>query len=151
MEWKLKSFEGLSKDELYRIIKLRIDVFVVEQNCPYHELDHLDELAHHLFLEEKGEILAYCRLFPGGAVYEEASIGRVIVRKEDRGKRYAQTLLEKALGFLESEWREKAVKISAQDHLRSFYSSFGFKEVSEVYLEDGIPHVDMLKNVQQKK
>ncbi|MFN2745495.1 MULTISPECIES: GNAT family N-acetyltransferase [Bacillus] len=151
MEWKLKSFEGLSKDELYRIIKLRIDVFVVEQNCPYHELDHLDELAHHLFLEEKGEILAYCRLFPGGAVYEEASIGRVIVRKEDRGKGYAQTLLEKALGFLESEWREKAVKISAQDHLRSFYSSFGFTEVSEVYLEDGIPHVDMLKNVQQKK
>lgn len=103
MEWKLKSYEELSKEELYRIIKLRIDVFIVEQNCPYHELDHLDERAHHLFLSQEGEIAAYCRLFPSGTAYPEASIGRVIVRKEDRGKGYAQTLLDQALRFLEDE------------------------------------------------
>lgn len=145
MEWKLKSYEELSKEELYRIIKLRIDVFIVEQNCPYQELDDMDEKAHHLFLDQEGEISAYCRLFSSGVVGKEASIGRVIVRKQDRGKGWAKTLLEKALGFLESEWGETAVKISAQDYPRSFYGLFGFKEVSEVYLEDGIPHVDMVK------
>lgn len=107
MEWKLKSYEELSKEELYRIIKLRIDVFIVEQNCPYHELDHLDERAHHLFLSQEGEIAAYCRLFPSGTAYPEASIGRVIVRKEDRGKGYAQTLLDQALRFWKTSGGEK--------------------------------------------
>ncbi|MCI4126772.1 GNAT family N-acetyltransferase [Bacillus haynesii] len=148
MEWKLKSYEELSKEELYRIIKLRIDVFIVEQNCPYHELDHLDEQAHHLFLSKEGEIAAYCRLFPSGTAYPAASIGRVIVRKEDRGKGYAQTLLDKALRFLEGEWGETKVKISAQNHLRSFYGSFGFNAISDVYMEDGIPHVEMIRTAE---
>lgn len=82
MEWKLKSYEELSKEELYRIIKLRIDVFIVEQNCPYHELDHLDERAHHLFLSQEGEIGAYCRLFP-----RRHSIPRGINRPGDRPQR----------------------------------------------------------------
>ena len=128
MEWKLKSYEELSKEELYRIIKLRIDVFIVEQNCPYHELDHLDERAHHLFLSQEGEIAAYCRLFPSGTAYPEASIGRVIVRKEDRGKGYAQALLDKAIRFLEGEWEETKVKISAQNHLRFFTAPSDLKQ-----------------------
>ncbi|KKB74672.1 MULTISPECIES: GNAT family N-acetyltransferase [Bacillus] len=146
MDWKLKSFEELSKEELYQIVKLRIDVFIVEQDCPYHELDDMDQKAHHLYLAEGSAILAYCRLFRSGEVYDEASIGRVIVRSRDRGKGHAKALLDKALSFLENEWKEKAVKIKGQDYLRSFYGSFGFKEVSEVYLEDGIPHVDMVKS-----
>lgn len=148
MEWKLKSYEELSKEELYRIIKLRIDVFIVEQNCPYHELDHLDERAHHLFLSQEGEIAAYCRLFPSGTAYPEASIGRVIVRKEDRERDMRRRFLIKRSAFLEGERGETKVKISAQNHLRSFYGSFGFKAISDVYMEDGIPHVDMIRTAE---
>lgn len=146
MHWKLKSFQELSVSELYRIMQARFDVFVVEQECPYHEADNHDLKAYHLFLEEDDEISAYCRLIPREVVYAEASIGRVLVKKDKRGKGHASRLLSKAIQVLDEDWKEPAIKIQAQAYLREFYQSFGFKEISEVYLEDNIPHVDMIRN-----
>jgi ElaA protein len=147
MTWKLRAFHELSTTELYQIMKARIDVFVVEQECPYHEADNRDLKAYHLFFLDEGEIEAYCRLFPKGVVYEEASIGRVLVRKDKRGKGIASQLLAKALDVLDETWKEPAVKIQAQAYLREFYGAFGFKAISEVYLEDNIPHIDMLRTI----
>ncbi|MGG3574896.1 GNAT family N-acetyltransferase [Bacillus gobiensis] len=145
MSWKLKAFYELTATELYRIMKARIDVFVVEQECPYHDADNRDFESYHLFLEEENEIAAYCRLIPNGVVYDEATIGRVLVKKDKRGKGYASRLFAKAVQVLEEEWKEPAIKIQAQVYLREFYGSFGFEEVTEVYLEDNIPHIDMIR------
>lgn len=146
MSWQLKTFEQLTKDELYTIIKERINIFVVEQNCPYPELDDLDQGSFHLFSEQKGEIRAYCRILPKGLKYTEVSIGRVIVKESYRRMGLASELMRNAINYVEKELNEIQIKIQAQDHLREFYGTFGFKPISETYLEDGIPHVDMLKS-----
>lgn len=143
MKWQLKTFDELTKIQLYNIIKERINIFVVEQNCPYYELDDLDIDSYHLFDEEDGEIIAYCRVVPKDLRYKETSIGRVIVKQAYRGKGIASQLLSKAIEFINEELAEKEIKIQAQAHLQQFYGSFGFQPISEVYLEDGIPHVDM--------
>lgn len=144
MTWQLKTYAELTKDQLYSIIKERINIFIVEQNCPYPELDDLDQGSYHLFFEEDGEIRAYCRILPKVLKYEEVSIGRVIVKEAYRRTGIATILMRSAIDFVETELNETEIKIQAQDHLRSFYSSFGFKAISETYLEDGIPHVDMI-------
>ncbi|WP_053217446.1 GNAT family N-acetyltransferase [Virgibacillus senegalensis] len=144
MDWISKSFEELDTEELYTIIRTRIDVFVVEQHCPYPELDGHDYQAVHLFCKDGESIVAYARLLPKGTVYEYASIGRVLVHKSYRGSGYAKQLLQKAISHITEEWQETTIKIQGQEYLRHFYASFGFKEISEVYLDDGIPHVDML-------
>ncbi|WP_078592454.1 GNAT family N-acetyltransferase [Evansella clarkii] len=144
MDWKLKKFEDFTADELYRILKQRVDVFVVEQDCPYPELDDHDRNAYHLFKTVNDEIAAYSRLLPQGTVYEEASIGRVLVNKEFRKQGLGRELLERSMDFLQEELGENKIKLQAQEYLRDLYASFGFKPVSEVYLEDGIPHVDMI-------
>lgn len=144
MTWQLKTYAELTKDQLYSIIKERINIFIVEQNCPYPELDDLDQGSYHLFFEEEGEIRAYCRISPKGLKYEEVSIGRVIVKEAYRRNGIASVLVRSAIDFVETELNETEIKIQAQDHLRSFYGSFGFKSISETYLEDGIPHVDMI-------
>ncbi|MCT2534922.1 GNAT family N-acetyltransferase [Aquibacillus koreensis] len=147
MEWQLKKFHELTTDELYKILKARVDVFVVEQNCPYEEVDNHDQASFHLFSEENGQIIAYSRLIPKGNIYKEASIGRVLVHKDYRGKGYAKALMEKSIDIVTNEWNEKEIKIHGQEYLRHFYGSLGFKEISEVYLEDDIPHVDMILQV----
>ncbi|MDG5786068.1 GNAT family N-acetyltransferase [Evansella sp. AB-P1] len=144
MSWKIKTFEELSKRELYTIMKERVNVFIVEQDCPYPELDNKDEFAFHLFHERDGEIIAYSRIFKGGDYYEEASFGRVIVKMEYRKEGLGRDLLERAIAFIHDELKERSIKIQAQDYLRNFYGSFGFKPITDVYLEDGIPHLDML-------
>ena len=146
MSWQLKTFEQLTKDELYTIIKERINIFVVEQSCPYPELDDLDQGSFHLFFEQEGEIRAYCRILPKGLKYTEVSIGRVIVKESYRRMGIASELMRNAINYVEKELNEIQIKIQAQDHLREFYGTFGFKPISETYLEDGIPHVDMLKS-----
>lgn len=143
--WSIKKFDELSTKELYAILKERTDVFVVEQACPYPEVDGKDLASYHLYKEQDGEIVAYLRVLPAGVSYDEASIGRVLVKKDYRGQGLAQQLLENALRFLEDELHETTIKIQAQDYLRKFYGSFGFEVISETYLEDDIPHVDMLK------
>jgi ElaA protein len=145
LAWELKTYDQLTKKQLYTIIKERINIFIVEQNCPYPELDDLDQASFHLFLQEDDEVKAYCRILPKGVKYEEVSIGRVIVKEAFRRQGIASDLMRYAVNFVEKELNETQIKIQAQDHLRQFYSSFGFKPISKTYLEDGIPHVDMLK------
>ncbi|RJR09847.1 GNAT family N-acetyltransferase [Candidatus Parcubacteria bacterium] len=144
MGWKLKRFNELTNQDLYAILKERTSVFVVEQNCPYPEVDGKDPQSYHLFKEENGEIIAYLRVLPAGVSYKEASIGRVLVKKEYRGQGLAEELLRRGLDFIYVELKEATIKIQAQDYLRKFYGSFGFKAITETYLEDNIPHVDML-------
>ena len=144
MEWKLKKFEDLSTHELYSLLQVRVAVFVVEQMCPYPEVDGHDLASYHLYGTQNGEIIAYCRILPRGTVYQEASIGRVLVNQKFRGQGLAGQLMTRTLRFMEEELLEKTIKIQAQDYLREFYSSFGFQPISEVYLEDNIPHVDMI-------
>ncbi|MBT2262548.1 MULTISPECIES: GNAT family N-acetyltransferase [Bacillus] len=144
IKWTCQTFEQLSKEDLYLILMERVNVFVVEQTCPYPEIDHRDQDALHLIAKENGTIVAYCRIFQNGIMYKEASIGRVLVTQAGRKKGYGKLLLIKALEKL-SELGETSVKIQAQAYLKSFYESFGFKAVSDVYEEDGIPHLDMVK------
>ncbi|MCU0157223.1 GNAT family N-acetyltransferase [Bacillus safensis] len=144
IKWTCHTFEQLSKEDLYLILMERVNVFVVEQTCPYPEIDHRDQEALHLIAKENGTIVAYCRIFQNGILYKEASIGRILVTQAGRKKGYGKLLLIKALEKL-SELGETSVKIQAQAYLKSFYESFGFKAVSDVYDEDGIPHLDMVK------
>ncbi|MDM5298616.1 GNAT family N-acetyltransferase [Bacillus pumilus] len=144
LKWTCQTFEELSKEDLYLTLMERVNVFVVEQTCPYPEIDHRDQQALHVMAKENGVIVAYCRIFRSGIVYKEASIGRVLVAQAGRKKGYGKLLLHVALEKL-GELNETRIKIQAQAYLRSFYESFGFEAVSEGYDEDGIPHLDMVK------
>ena len=144
MEWKIKKFEDLTVFELYEILKAREEIFIVEQNCIYHDLDSNDQSSTHLFLENEGQVVCYLRILPRGVKYEEASVGRVITNASYRRKGYGEILVQKAIDFVEEVWGEREIRISAQAHLRGFYGGLGFKVVSDVYLEDGIDHYEML-------
>lgn len=147
MQWSIKQFNDLSLDELYRILKARVDVFVVEQACAYPEIDNYDQQSLHIFLEDKNELVAYVRILPKKSKYEEVSIGRVLVNKEYRGRGYAEEIMKKAIDYVFTEWKDDTIKIQAQHYLNKFYSSLGFEQMTDVYLEDDIPHIDMvLKN-----
>lgn len=144
MNWKLKNFNELSCEEMYNILKIRSEVFIIEQTCVYQDCDGKDKKAAHLFLEDNNEIIAYCRIFGKGIVYNEASIGRVLVNKNYRKKGFANELMAKAIAFVENTLNESEIKIQAQAYLVDFYGSHGFKGISDEYLEDDIPHVDMI-------
>ncbi|TVP81179.1 MAG: GNAT family N-acetyltransferase [Alkalicoccus sp.] len=145
MEWHIKKFEALSPEELYRILQIRVEVFVVEQNCPYSEIDGKDKYCWHLYAEENGEILAYARLLPPGISYEEAAIGRVLVAGPYRGRGLGKELMTQSLVFLNNKMNYSGIRLQAQEYAEKFYSSFGFQKISAAYLEDNIPHVDMKK------
>ena len=143
MEWSCEKFEALSSHKLYEILKLRVNVFVVEQNCPYPEIDGNDyEAIHVSYADEKG-IAAYTRLLPKGVKYEDPSIGRVIVRSDLRGTGIAHKLMENAVNYVLTEWQPEKIRLQAQTHLAKFYEKHGFEVISEPYTEDQIPHVDM--------
>lgn len=158
----LKSFDELTTHELYDILALRTDIFVVEQTCPYPEIDYKDIGSLHLFIRENeccstcsgsssdkdkldNRIVAYLRILPRGFSYPEVSIGRVAVREEFRGSGLARTMLNTAIKYIAEEMNESEIQIGAQAYLIDFYKSLGFVPVSDIYLEDNIPHVDMLK------
>lgn len=149
MSWHLFPFNELSTPKLYAILKLRVDIFVVEQNCPYPEIDGKDSLCYHLYKEIDGEIAAYARLLPPGLSYEEASIGRVIVNPKYRGQKLGESLLKEAIRHTQNLWNS-SIQIGAQAHLQKFYSAQGFVPNSEIYLEDDIPHLDMLLNAKEQ-
>ena len=144
MEYYIKTFNELTNDELYQLLKARVDVFVVEQNCPYPEIDNYDQEATHYFLKDNEAIAALVRLLPSGSRYKEASIGRVLVTEKYRGHGYARDIMNKAMKYIENEWNEGKIKLQAQTYLEKFYSSLGFKRISDEYLEDNIPHIDMI-------
>lgn len=144
MNWVVKKFSELSSDELYEILKLRSEVFVVEQECIYEDCDGKDKKSYHLFAEQNGEILVYLRILEKGVSYNEISIGRVLANKKYRGRGFAKQMMLRAIEFIEHYLNQKTIRISAQVYLLNFYSSFGFVKVSDVYLEDEIPHIEML-------
>ncbi|MFC4354873.1 GNAT family N-acetyltransferase [Chryseomicrobium palamuruense] len=143
--WTSSEFDALSTKELYEILELRVNVFVVEQTCPYPELDGMDYDAIHIQYREHGKLLAYCRVLPPGK-YAEPSIGRVIVEESKRGSGLANDLMIRAVEETENRYKESSIRLCAQAHLQSFYRRFGFETVSEEFLEDGIPHVYMIRN-----
>ncbi|WP_332453365.1 GNAT family N-acetyltransferase [Chryseobacterium aquaticum] len=143
--WKIKSFEEITTSELYEIIKARVDVFVVEQDCPYPDLDDYDQKALHLWAEQDQKVLAYCRIFNQGIKYTETSIGRVLTTEKGRGKNLGKQLIQYAVETIENRFHTSEVRISAQDYLLRFYSGFGFEDTGKKYLEDNIPHTEMFR------
>ncbi|MCB0438121.1 MAG: GNAT family N-acetyltransferase [Mangrovimonas sp.] len=145
LEYRIKSYSDLTKDELYALLQLRSEVFVVEQNCVYQDIDGKDPKAFHVLGFKNEVLIAYTRLFKPGDYFKEASIGRVVVKKEERQHSYGHELMEVSIEAIKEHFKEKVVKISAQSYLKSFYNNFflGFKEEGEEYLEDGIPHTAM--------
>ena len=144
--WKVKNFSELSTEEIYKILNIRQEVFVVEQTCYYLDADNYDQKAIHLWAEKNGEIVAYLRIFKENIKYPEASIGRVLTALSVRGESLGKTLVAFSLQIIFNQLRSKSVRISAQDYLIKFYSDFGFVDTGKKYLEDEIPHTEMILN-----
>lgn len=146
LEWKIRRFETLTTVELYNILQLRSEVFVVEQNCIYQDIDCKDQKALHLIGDDNGQIVAYARLFKRNDYFEEASIGRVVVKPTYREKKIGHILMREAIYFMKHQLGETKITISAQLYLKGFYESHGFIQTSEMYLEDDIPHIEMKRS-----
>ncbi|MBQ0732306.1 MAG: GNAT family N-acetyltransferase [Oleispira antarctica] len=149
IKWQWVLFDELSLNELYDIMKVRQAVFTVEQDCAYQDADGLDQFSWHLvgWHEHSGEqkVAAYLRVVFPDKKYPEPSIGRVLTAEQARGTGLGKVLIREAITHVVDEYPDAAVRISAQQHLEKFYSEFGFKTVSEPYDEDGIPHIEMLR------
>ena len=151
LNWHCKSYQQLSADQLFAIYRARQQVFIVEQNCPYPDIDLLDKQCLHLFACQEStnsstepEILAYLRIIPPATQYPEASFGRVLTTEAARGTGAGKALVTKALEQLALTYPSAPIKISAQYYLQKFYAGFGFDTISDIYLEDDIEHLDML-------
>lgn len=145
LNWVLKSFSELTTSELYTLLQLRSEVFVVEQTCIYQDIDNKDLKCHHLMgLDETGKLVAYARIVPPGISFEEASIGRVLTAFAVRKKKYGIELLAKSIEATRKLYPNQNIRIGAQTYLIRFYNSFGFVEQGEPYDEDGIEHIEML-------
>lgn len=143
LKWQIKPFEVLSVNELYQVLQLRSEIFVVEQNCVYQDIDNKDQKALHLLGEFEGKIVAYARLFKAKDYFDQASIGRVIVDANHREKKWGHDLMREAIAGIKLHFNETKITISAQLYLKKFYESHGFVQTSEMYLEDDIPHIEM--------
>lgn len=144
-DWIYKHFKDLTLEELYAILAIRSEVFIVEQNCPYQDLDGKDIKAYHLFrYDNTGKILACCRILPPGVSYKEASIGRVLSKGELRKTGLGRELMKKAMELVHQNYPNSEIRISAQLYLEKFYHSFGFITIGEPYMEDNIPHIQMI-------
>jgi len=141
-----KQFNEITTKELYEILQLRSEVFVLEQKCAYQDLDGKDQKALHIIGKIDDKIVAYSRAFAAGDYFNQASLGRVVVSKKERDKGYGSILMKASIKAIEEELKEKTIRISAQNYLKKFYNTLGFKEQGDVYLEDGIPHITMVKN-----
>ncbi len=144
MNWILKKFSELTPDELYAILRLRTEVFVVEQNCVFQDIDNKDQLSYHLMWWNDDLLAAYTRLVPPGIAYELPSIGRVVTSPLARGGGIGRLLMEKSIEETRRLFGNTAVKIGAQVYLKKFYTSLGFEQTSDIYLEDGIEHIEMI-------
>ena len=144
MKIHIKKFQELTVDETYNILKLRSEVFVVEQNCVYQDLDGKDDRAMHLFYKEENEMIAYTRIFQKGDYYpENPSIGRVVVSKKERGKEIGKSIMKESILYIKNNYNNKSIELSAQKYLDKFYKELEFYSQGDDYLEDGIPHQRM--------
>ena len=145
LKFKIRAFNELTVLELYQLLQLRSDVFIVEQNCVYPDIDAKDQKALHVIGEFENKIVAYARIFKPNDYFENASIGRVVVAEKFRAKKWGYDLMENAIAGVETYFGPQQITISAQLYLKKFYENLGFQQVSETYLEDGIEHIEMLK------
>ncbi len=145
LTYVIKTYEDLSKAELYDLLQLRAAVFVVEQDCPYQDVDGKDQKALHLLGYADNVLVAYTRLFTPGSYFENTSVGRVVVAKNVRRFGYGKELMQKSIKTLEERYGNKMIEISAQEYLKNFYNELGFVQKGEGYLEDNIPHIRMFK------
>jgi len=145
MNWSLKKFDSLTVDELYALLRLRTEVFVVEQNCVFQDMDDKDQQCWHLMGWKEDALVAYTRLVPPGVSYELPSIGRVVTSPSARGDGLGKLLMEKSIETATELFGKSPIKIGAQLYLKRFYESLGFEKSSEVYDEDGIDHIEMTR------
>ena len=138
-----KTFYELDKEDLYQILRLRSEVFVVEQDCVYQDIDNKDQKATHLYYKENNEIVAYTRIFKAGHYYENPCIGRVVVSKKNRGKDLGKKIMIDSIEYIKQNINGEKIELSAQKYLDKFYKDLGFYSKGEQYLEDGIPHQRM--------
>ncbi|VUD42038.1 Acetyltransferase [Thalassocella blandensis] len=148
VNWQWLTFAELSNDMLYALLKLRQEVFVIEQECLYMDLDDLDQKSWHMLgvSQDDATVLAYARLVPPGMKFAEPSIGRVVASPAARGSGIGKQLMKEAIIAAQQQYPGAAIRISAQQYLQKFYTSLGFKQVSEMYLEDDIPHIEMVRD-----
>lgn len=145
LDIKIKDFKELTTQELYRILQLRSEVFVVEQDCVYQDVDNKDQKALHILGFKEDKIVAYTRVFKPGDYFKQASIGRVVVSKTERHNKYGNVIMEATIEAIKEHFKETTIVLSAQTYLKTFYNNFNFIETGEEYLEDGIPHIKMIK------
>jgi ElaA protein len=147
IKWECKPFNTLTPDELYSILKLRIEVFVIEQNCVFQDCDDKDQESYHYMGWQKNKLVAYTRLMPAGLAYEEISIGRVVTSPIVRHSHIGKELMSNSIEKLHELFGKLPIRIGAQLYLKRFYESFGFIQSSKIYLEDGIKHIKMIRNL----
>ena len=145
MNISIKTFQELTTQELYEILQLRSEVFVVEQNCIYQDIDGKDQKATHIIGAKDGNIVAYTRVFKPGEYFEKTAIGRVVVKQEERQYGLGRIIMKATIAHIENDLKEKKIELSAQTYLLHFYKGLGFNEEGKEYLEDGIPHIKMIK------
>jgi ElaA protein len=145
IQWLLKKFEELSPYQLYAILQLRNEVFVVEQNCVFQDADDKDQNSYHLMGFTNNKLIAYTRLVPPGEIYDYPSIGRVVTSSSVRRSGAGKELMQQSIDAVYKLFGVRPIKIGAQLYLKKFYESFGFEHAGEVYLEDGIEHIYMVK------
>ena len=143
MKTLIKNFQDLSNTEIYQILRLRSEVFVVEQQCIYQDIDNKDKKAVHIFLKEKNEIIAYSRVFKEKEYFENPSIGRVVVANKRRMYGVGKKIMNISIDYIKQNIKAKSIEISAQKYLKKFYSNLGFVQQGDEYLEDNIPHLRM--------
>ena len=145
IDWKFAAFDALTLTELYAVLQLRSEVFVVEQACVFQDMDGADTEAMHLLGTSGGQLVAYARCFAAGVKFKEASIGRLITRSTLRGSGAGHVLVRRAVASVTQQWGPQAIHIGAQARLENFYRQHGFETTGEPYIEDGIPHIGMLR------
>ena len=146
IQWLLKKFEELTPYQLYVILQLRNEVFVVEQNCVFQDADDKDQNSYHLMGFTDNKLIAYTRLVPPGEIYDYPSIGRVVTSSSVRRSGVGKELMQQSIDAVYKLFGVLPIKIGAQLYLKKFYGSFGFEQASEAYLEDGIEHIYMIKS-----
>ncbi|MEO1030816.1 MAG: GNAT family N-acetyltransferase [Bacteroidota bacterium] len=146
LEITVKDFRQLTKRELYDLLQLRSEVFVVEQDCVYQDIDGKDQKALHVLGYKTDKLVAYTRVFKPGDYFDETSIGRVVVRESERQHKYGYDIMNASIKAIKQYYNTDTIRISAQTYLKKFYGNIGFKAKGEEYLEDGIPHVNMIKS-----